>query len=513
MKVLKIMPIILILCGVSILSPGCASKAAPAPEGQVVTVQRGNLSKEITGVGNLALSGKVDLAFEMDGTVEEVLIEAGKPVKEGQLLAKLDTLAWEEDIAALERTVVEAERTVTDMEREVTKKERGVRDAEDAVTDKELAVLEAQASLNDAKVSLEQKQQETTDRLEIESAEIRVEKARRNLEKARIAVVDAATVGIDDAKIAVEDAKVRVDDARKALEDAKEALAEVVAASPEVKAPFDGFITVVNVEGGDEVKKGTVAVTIADPTKFEAEIMVSEMNILYVTLNETASVKVEAMQGVSLPAEVTHIAPSATIQSGVVNYKVKVELTSMQPVSTQRQTGTTATGNITSRAPSGRSGQASGSGNLTALGSGNLTQEQIDQMRQQRQQAQGRQTGGQSSQAAAALTQNSQLAEGMTVTVSIITQERTDVLLVPIKAVISRGSEAFVQVLKDGVTEERSVQAGISNLQYVEITSGLSEGEQVLVPKGTTTTTPTTTQQGQQGQSGGIPKDIQRILR
>ena len=75
---------------------------------------------------------------------------------------------------------------------------------------------------------------------------------------------------------------------------------------------------------------GTVAVQIADPAKFEAEIMVSEMDILQVKEGGEARVEVDAMSGLTLPAKVIHISPTATIQSGVVNYKVKVEVASLE---------------------------------------------------------------------------------------------------------------------------------------------------------------------------------------
>jgi len=552
MKLLKIILITLALCGISILSLSCASEGESALDGQTVAVQRGDLRTDITGVGNLALSQKVDLAFEIDGTVQEVLVQEAQSVEEGQVLARLDTSAWEElmttledqvtaaerNVTAKQRAVTTAERKVTDAEHNVTIKERAVTTAERQVTSKKLDLLQAQINLNNAKLSLEQTEETSTDRLEIEAKELQVEIAQGKLEDAQIALDEAATEGIDDAKqavedaktaledakIAVEDAKIAVTDAQKTLADAQEALDDAKNASPEVKAPFAGFITKVNVVGGDDVKKGTVAVTIADPTKFEAEIMVSEANILEVALGEVASVQVEAMPGVSLPAKVTQKAPSATIQSGVVNYQVKVELTSLQPITTQRQPATAATGNVSSGAPSGRFGQA--------FGSGNLTQEQINQMRQQRQSAtaatgnvtpgapagrfgqafgSGNLTQGQINQGAP--TQSVQLAEGMTVTVSITTEERNNVLMVPVQAIISRGGETFVQVLNESVTEERPVQVGISNWQYAEITSGLSEGEQVIIPLVTSaTTTAPSTQQRQGPQQGGI-QDIQRMLR
>ncbi|MFC1988977.1 hypothetical protein ACFLVW_00150 [Chloroflexota bacterium] len=207
------------------------------------------------------------------------------------------------------------------------------------------------------------------------------------------------------------------------------------------------------------------------------------------------------MQGVSLPSEVTHVAPSATIQSGVVNYKVKVEIESLQSITQERQQARSnlSSGNITSGTLPERMKQA--------VEEGRITQEQVEEMMKRRQQAQT----GESGRMSATETEDFELAEGMTVTVSIITQERSNVLLIPIQAVISRGRGTFVQVLKDGATEERSITVGISNWQYTEVTSGLSEGEQVVVPQGTTTTT--TTPQQRQGQSGGIPREMRRMLR
>jgi len=247
-----------------------------------------------------------------------------------------------------------------------------------------------------------------------------------------------------------------------------------------------GFITKVNVEGGDEVMKGTLAVQLADPNKFEANILVSEMDILQVKLGGEAWVQVDAMPGMSLPAEVTHISPTATIQSGVVNYRVKVEIESLEAVQQERQEARQeamqgiAQGEIPERLKQ-------------AIEEGRITQEQIEEMIRQRQQGQGGQQ-----QIPAMLLEDFQLREGLTVTVSILVQERTDVLLVPNSAITSQGGQAYVQVVSpDGTTEERPVTTGLSDWQYTEITKGLSEGEKVVVTgTGTTTTTPTTPQPG-----------------
>ena len=529
MRILKIMLATVVLCVVSALSIGCGSEPdAAVSENQILTVQRGDLTVDITAAGNLALSHKVDLAFEMDGTVEEVLVEEAESVEEGQLLAKLDTSAWEDHITELEDKVIEAERNAT-------KKERAVRDAERTVTAKERQVinkmrdlLQAQINLKNAELNLERAKEplSTTGRevsvtvldpLEIEIKELQVEIAQGKLEDAQIAIEDAQ-IAIEDAKEGVRDAEEAVEDAKKALEDAKEALAEAMDASPEVTAPFTGFITKVNVSGGDEVKKGTVAVQLADPNKFEAEVTVSEMDILKVKLGGDASVQVDAVTGLSLPAKVAHISPTAIIQSGVVNYKVKVEVQSLEEAMQEQQEAMQKAMQERQQASDNLSSDNISSGALPkrfrqATEEGRLTQEQLEEMMKQRQQARAGQPGRQQQQMLTMVPEDFQLTEGLTITVSIVVEERNDVLLVPIQAIISRGRETLVQVLKDGVIEERSITVGISNWQYAEITSGLSEGEQVVVPQVTITTptTPTTPQQRQP--TGGIPRQMQRMLR
>jgi hypothetical protein len=80
--------------------------------------------------------------------------------------------------------------------------------------------------------------------------------------------------------------------------------------------------------------------------------------------------------------------------------------------------------------------------------------------------------------------------------VSILVEEKNDVLMVPNGAITYQGREAYVQVVSpDGTIEQRLIQTGISDSQNTEVTSGLSEGEQVVIPQ-TTTTTSTTSQQG-----------------
>jgi HlyD family secretion protein len=389
MKVLKLVMIALALGSVGILSLGCPQPdTGSTPESQVVTVQRGNLTVDITASGNLTFSQSEDLAFEMAGIVDEVLVEEGDSVKQGQVLARLDISQRDENLKSLES-----------------------------------GALQAEISLKNSQLALDKAEDQSVTLITGD-------------------IVFASNY--DDDEIAI--LKLQVELAKAKLADAQKALADAQNASPEIIAPFDGFISKVNVSAGDAgvsgngVPKGTVACQLVDPNKFEADILVSEMDIMQVKVGGEATVQIDAMPMLILPAKVTHISPTATIQSGVVNYKVKVEVEPLEEIMP--------------------GGQTPPSGQMPAM-----------------------------------ISENFQLREGLTVTVSIIIQSESDVLLVPNGAITTRGRQTYVQVMSaDGTTQERAVTTGISNWQYTEVTEGLSEGEQVVVTQGTAPTT--TPQQG-----------------
>ncbi len=415
------MLIALVLCSIGIVSLSCGSGSEPesGPEDQTVAVQRGDLTIDITASGNLALSVTEDLAFEISGTVEDILVAEGDSVEEGQLLATLDTSEWDKELTRLE-----------------------------------LNLLQAEINLKNAEIALERAEEGTTTAI----------------------TGDVVIRTTDSEEIDIKELQLRLAEAR--YEDAKEALEEALNAKPEIIAPFDGFVTKVLVEGGEEVKKGRVAVAIADPGKFEADILVSELDIMQITLGSEGYVQVDAMGGMSLPAKVVHISPTAIIQQGVVNYRVKVEVGSLEAMVQERQQ---ARQDMMPDLSSGEMPERL----KQAIEEGRITPEQAEEIMERMQQGQG----GQQGQVPAAISENFQLRQGLTVIVSIIVDERHDVLLVPNGAITTRGQQTYVQVMSpDGTIEERAITAGISDYQNTEVIEGLSEGEQVVVPQGTTTT-------------------------
>jgi multidrug efflux pump subunit AcrA (membrane-fusion protein) len=52
---------------------------------------------------------------------------------------------------------------------------------------------------------------------------------------------------------------------------------------------------------------------------------------------------------------------------------------------------------------------------------------------------------------------------------------------VPVSAVFKDSKQNIVYVRKGGSTEKRKVTVGVNNLSFVEIKSGLNEGEEILL--------------------------------
>ncbi|MBT8228325.1 MAG: HlyD family efflux transporter periplasmic adaptor subunit [Dactylosporangium sp.] len=91
---------------------------------------------------------------------------------------------------------------------------------------------------------------------------------------------------------------------------------------------------------------------------------------------------------------------------------------------------------------------------------------------------------------------------GQSTTVEVTVAEATDVLRIPTAALVTAGSRYSVRVRTAETTETRTVEIGVQGDQYVEITSGLTAGERVLI---TVTVTSSDSSRDGGNQQGGLP--------
>jgi RND family efflux transporter MFP subunit len=420
----------LLLCGILIFSSCSTSSGTTgttAAAAQKTTVKKGSISNSITATGNLSMPNQAKLTFGSSGTVDQVMVSVGDSVKNGQVLAKLDTVT----VSKLKQSLLAAQ----------------------------IKVKQAQMDLEDAKETNLRTTSSTTaaNPLTVETKELSLQSAQMNLDNAQ-KQLDGSTL----------------------------------------IATFDGLVAAVNILVGDDVSSSTVAVRLIDPTQLQVDTLVSEMDIFNIKLGGPATIAVTALSDYSLPATVYAISPSATSSSGVVNYTVQLRVSSTQlarAAASGNNTGNAGqlpsgiAGNTTGGTPGSGTGQftpPSGSGFTPPTGSG--------------QRSSGSTTAASSTTTVIPAT----LKEGLSVSITITVQQKNDVLLLSSRALSKSGKNTYVNVLKsDGTTEQRQVTIGLADWQNTEITSGLTEGETVVI-SGTNSTTSTTSTQRQQSGMGSL---------
>ena len=72
--------------------------------------------------------------------------------------------------------------------------------------------------------------------------------------------------------------------------------------------------------------------------------------------------------------------------------------------------------------------------------------------------------------------------DGAVVTIDVVVEESVDAVVVPIAAVLSDGGQETVRVVTpEGVIERRAIETGMLDGAYVEVVSGVSPGEYVIL--------------------------------
>jgi multidrug efflux pump subunit AcrA (membrane-fusion protein) len=555
MKPWKILLTISLIAAISLATFGCSSESGSDTDGemQTATVTTGELSTYISAGGNLEFASSETMRFETAGTVVEILVENGDLVQAGDILAKLDTSALEDSLTTAEKAfktkgldLNAAERSVTtsgiDLETARNNYEQliypytyttfafSIPASVDALNAALIEIANMISMLkNNTPDSGEELLPSDIDKLERMQTDLLEAKEKLVLGqgdgilattpdgastgstyadywtlRSKQLTWDKAELGLKTAEDNLEKAKMNLDSASDDLDDARKALEEAV-----ITAPADGVVISINIEEGDEVKNGQTAMYVANPDKFEATILVSEMDIPSVKMGSAATVQLDSMAGITIPATVTYISPTATISAGVVNYEVRIELESPDDLNSGNSGASRPTGLTRDNAPTNQMDEAAFEEMLKQrLGEDQEIPRRADGSID-REALQGLMGGmGQRADNAAedgGTTVTGILREGLSVTASILKETSGEnTLLVPNRAIISEGGQTYVEVLIDGNTRKQAITVGLNDIYYTAVTDGLSEGDVVILQTGISTA-PSSGQQGMRlpGMGGG----------
>jgi HlyD family secretion protein len=131
-------------------------------------------------------------------------------------------------------------------------------------------------------------------------------------------------------QIQVEQAQLRLDQARGLLADAT------------LTAPHDGTITAVGVKQG-ELSGMQPAFVLTDLSRYHIDAMIDEIDIGRIVEGQPVTITLDALSGETLTGRIEQAAQTATVDSGVVTYKVTI---SLDPTAAALRAGMTANADI-----------------------------------------------------------------------------------------------------------------------------------------------------------------------
>ena len=196
----------------------------------------GAITATVEGSGMTRAKNSESMIIAYNGTVQEVLVEEGDIVEEGQALYVVDS----EDAR---QAVTAAEKGVADAKEAVDRAKEGVRSAEDSVRNAEEGVVTARERVTAAQE-------------DVAAAQERVKTAEEG--------VKTAEEGVTSAEKDVESARERVETAKKDLEKVRAKLDDL-----QLKAPYAGkLLEIARLTPGDKISEGAKVATLVDDTRF-----------------------------------------------------------------------------------------------------------------------------------------------------------------------------------------------------------------------------------------------------
>jgi len=94
----------------------------------------------------------------------------------------------------------------------------------------------------------------------------------------------------------------------------------------QIVAPFDGQVLSVEHHTGDTVTSGELSVNLADLSQLYIETQIDESDIANVKVGNQAEVTLDALPDVTLNGKVSTINPVGEVVSGLVKYRVRIDL-------------------------------------------------------------------------------------------------------------------------------------------------------------------------------------------
>ena len=301
----KWLTLIITVCLLAGALAGCTGSQSSPQE--TTKVSRGDLTVGVSVSGNLEMPHKTNLSFGTAGMVEEIFCDEGDKISEGQVLAKLDVPTLEASVAIKQIEYKMAENRLL----QTIYPHYSYTHASD-LAGTSLALDETQDNLEEARELLKQGKTEEAQAL-LEKVKTSLDKAERKLQ-----------FKPEPLPLSVKLAELQVDEAEAVLD-----MAEAELAKATIIAPFDGIVTDVLINEGQQLSAMTYAnpaICLIDTSEIKMSGSIDEIDISNVRLGQEADITLDALPDKEVKGKVTFISQAGTVQAGVVSYKTTITL-------------------------------------------------------------------------------------------------------------------------------------------------------------------------------------------
>ena len=323
--------------------PGATGAAAQTPTATSV------MQKLVSGTGTLAVATYANLYFGTAGQIKTLNVNPGDRVTRGTFLAKLDTTSLEASLALAKVNLSQAILAQTQAQAALLNaqftldKTQAVSDQKDAITKLQTQITVAQMNISQAQGSQQNDYTYWVQNLKANQDALKLQKqnlAQLLAQPQYSGVVVYDIMGQPYDRLTVEDASIKaaavnsaqqtlnksqdsINQAQKSLDLAQQQLDQAT-----ITAPFDGLVASVNQNQGDILSAPSQSqhpvIYLIDPSTMQMNIGVNELDMPKVSLNQKASISIDAYPGIKIDGYVAAISLVPTVQGGIVDYTVTV---------------------------------------------------------------------------------------------------------------------------------------------------------------------------------------------
>jgi HlyD family secretion protein len=284
-------------------------KAAPSVSRATIltdTVKRGQMLRNVRGLGTLIPEEIRQIAAPVEGRVEQKFVKPGETVGPGTVLVTLSNPTLQQATVDVEYQIKSAEADMNNLKSRL-ESDRIAQQATLASvqSDYQQAKIQLDADEELAKEGLVAQLNLRISRVRVEQLANRVEVEKKRIEQNKSQVA---------AQIAAQAA--RVEQLRAQLRLNREQVASL-----QVRAGTAGVLQEVTVEVGQQITPGTNIARVADPTSLKAALQIPETQIKDITLGQSATI--DTRGGGTVAGRVQRIDPAA--RNGTFTVDVRLE--------------------------------------------------------------------------------------------------------------------------------------------------------------------------------------------